>query len=160
MESDSGVWAVVISTSGEKYIGQVTMILREVVRDGHHTTEAEKVTEPNDITGYTKSQLCLKGALTFTETKIPMPNPQNPGQIFINRSMSVTPVGFALDPERCTLYVTAADIMPFDEMSVADKRSHEEAVQEGYKIAMEGRAKKAGIIPPGAHQAPPQGRQH
>ena len=142
----SDIWAVVIATSGEKYVGRVF---------SNSDVPVDKVI--NDISRGLLNDISrglllkLTGALSFSDIKIPIPNPNNPGQIAINRSVNVAPIAFSMDPEKFSIYVRVSEISFFHEMSKTDREAHEQAVRDGYEMVMRARAQRSGIVAPGHH---------
>lgn len=90
----------------------------------------------------------LGGVLSFSDIKIPVPNPNIPGQIAINRSVNVAPVAFSMDPENLTIHVRVSEISFFHDMSPVDKAAHDQAVHDGYDMVMRARAARSGIVTP------------
>jgi hypothetical protein len=144
MES-TDIWAVVIGVSGEKYVGKVGYDPDSLPPDINRKGIVDEI-----LSGIPDSLIQLNGVLNYAEIKIPIPNPHNPGQIAINRTVNVSPVAFSMDPENYTIYVRVSEISFFHDMSKLDKEAHEQAVRDGYDMVMRARAQRAGIVAPDA----------
>lgn len=155
MESKHTIRAIIVTLAGTKYIGDVVFDLTVDGLEHAHSMSSKELV----IDAVTKDfPLPLRNAIIIDELKIPMPNPQNPGQVSINRMINVMPFVHVLDIENSLIYVKAAEIIFLADMSATDKAEHEVLLTEGRRMMAEQRMRRAGIVTPTSQPVDGRGR--
>lgn len=151
--------AVVVSLAGTKYIGDL------VCGEFRDFIPASRYSWKDRLINYvlTNDVVALKGGVVVDEMKVPMPNPNNPGQVMINRMVNVSPLVHALDAENTIIYLRVSEVAFLEDMSPSDRDAHEKTLQDGYRMLLHARASRSNIATPGTTgmgAQPGPGRRH
>jgi hypothetical protein len=110
--------------------------------------QPSKETTKKSIIENAANFLYIEGYVLIEDVKIPV---NQGGQIAFNKSVSISPPLLTLEPEKTFSLIKPASITFFEDMTESDRRSYEEAVEGGYRNAVQMRAQRAGLVSPNGH---------
>jgi hypothetical protein len=145
MEPKPNIRAIVVTVAGTKYIGDIVYEEEYFKNSARYEVSLKTRVLQNVDEG---RSIPLKGGVVIDEMKVPMPNPNNPGQVMINRMVNVSPLVHALDAEKTLIHLRVSEIAFLEDMSPTDRDAHEKALQDGYKMLLHARASRSNIATP------------
>jgi hypothetical protein len=144
MEPKHTIRAIIVTAAGTKYIGDVVYDKNLYDMQIDDSSFKEVVLHSMSC----NAVVSIKSAIIIDEMKVPIPNPNNPQQVAINRMINVMPLVHILDVDNSLVYVKAVEIAFLEDMSASDRAEHEKLFNQGQRMLLEQRAQRAKITLP------------